>query len=68
MNAIAWTREATETEISEVAGFLNMEIADSILEAAGCTAKNCILNWDEDMGLTPESRRVGGLGPIDTPH
>lgn len=59
MNAITRTREATETEIS-----------DSILEAAGCTAENCLLNWDEDMGLTPESRRVGGgrLGPIDTPH
>ena len=57
MNAIAWTREATETEI-----------ADSILEAAGCTAENCVPNWDEDMGLTPESRRVGGLGPIGTPH
>ena len=52
MNAIAWTREATETEISE--------ISDSILEADGCTAENCIPNWDDDMGLTPESRRVGG--------
>ncbi|OFQ54496.1 hypothetical protein [Corynebacterium sp. HMSC074H12] len=56
MNAIAWTREATETEI-----------ADSILEAAGCTAENCVPNWDEDMpeavwpinGSEEECLRIG---------
>ncbi|WP_411709383.1 hypothetical protein [Corynebacterium sp. LaCa116] len=52
MNAIVWTREATETEIAEIADFFNMEIADRILEAAGCTAENCIPNGDEDMPET----------------
>lgn len=59
MNAIAWTREATETEIAE--------IADNILEAAGCTAENCVPNWDEDMpeavwpinGSEEECLRIG---------